>query len=213
MSRPFCHVSLDLQTFTENCTLIAHPQENERLRFAPCEKQPFSDLEGCYLYYDQIHHKWIRSGKAVGSRSSNPRRTFGCRHQEHKKAAGEKGNMNQKSNFYSCYPDKSLTESNSRRKGYFNNLSQYCGIGFQRDGDTSGITEIEENKGIFTWSNDVIERVNKLNLSYCKDLEEKQLVMVDFLLELGYDLMINRNDNVSESPGFEPCVGIFGKEK
>jgi hypothetical protein len=25
-----------------------------------------------------------------------------------------------------------------------------------------------------------------------------------------YDLMIADGDNVSESPGFEPCLGIFG---
>jgi hypothetical protein len=36
--------------------------------------------------------------------------------------------------------------------------------------------------------------------------------MVGFLFELGYDLMIadGDGDNVSESPGFEPCLGIFG---
>jgi hypothetical protein len=34
--------------------------------------------------------------------------------------------------------------------------------------------------------------------------------MVGFLFELGYDLMIADGDNVSESPGFEPCLGIFG---
>ena len=42
---------------------------------------------------------------------------------------------------------------------------------------------------------------------------EKQLVMVGFLLELGYDLIINNDDNVSKSPGFEPYLGIFGGEK
>jgi hypothetical protein len=67
-----------------------------------------------------------------------------------------------------------------------------------------------EDDGIFTWSNDVIQKVENLWFSTCTELQDKKLNMVGFLLELGYDLMINSDDNVSESPGFEPCLGIFG---
>ena len=89
-------------------------------------------------------------------------------------------------------------------------MVQYCGIEFNRDDDTSNITATSEDEGIFTWSNDVIEQVTNLHLSTNTELKDKQLVMVVFLLELGYDLMIIIQDNVSESPGFEPCLGIFG---
>ena len=51
--------------------------------------------------------------------------------------------------------------------------------------------------------------MTNLHLSTNTELKDKQLVMVVFLLELGYDLMISVQDNVSESPGFEPCLGIF----
>jgi hypothetical protein len=164
------------------------------------------------LYYNSTCLKWIRSGKAVGSRHSNPRRTFSKRHAEHRKEARSiKGKYNT-SNFYSCYPSNELVEdtNNSRRRGFFENLVQYCGVGFNRDGDTAAIVLENEDDGIFTWSDDVIKRVESLRLSTCTELQDKKLNMVGFLLELGYDLMINSNDNVSESPGFEPCLGIFG---
>jgi hypothetical protein len=67
-----------------------------------------------------------------------------------------------------------------------------------------------EDDGIFTWSDDVIKRVGEsLRLSTCTELQDKKLNMVGFLLELGYNLMINSDNNVSKSPGFEPCLGIF----
>jgi hypothetical protein len=67
-----------------------------------------------------------------------------------------------------------------------------------------------EDDGIFTWSNGVIQRIKDLQLSTCTELQDKKLNMVGFLLLLGYDLMINSDDNVSKSQGFEPCLGIFG---
>jgi hypothetical protein len=110
--------------------------------------------------------------------------------------------------FYSSYPSKSITSTDGiRRRGYFENLRQYCGIGFRRDGDMSILI------GIFKWGEDVVEKVNKLTLYSCNELDEKHLVMVGYLLEPGYDLMINADDNISESPGFEACLGIFGGEK
>ena len=101
------------------------------------------------------------------------------------------------------------------RRGYFEDLDQYNGIGFNRDNKEGigYITNVQKENGIFYWSNNVIEKIEKANLYSCNGLVEKQLVMVGFLLELGYDLMINSDDNVSKIPGFEPCLGIFGGEK
>ena len=48
-----------------------------------------------------------------------------------------------------------------------------------------------------------------LLLSYNR-LRDKQLHMVGYLFELFYDLMIAPRNNVSCSPGFETCLGIFG---
>ena len=41
----------------------------------------------------------------------------------------------------------------------------------------------------------------------------KQLVMVGFFFELGYDLLIGTETNVSRSPGFEPFLVIFGGDR
>ncbi len=57
----------------------------------------------------------------------------------------------------------------------------------------------------------VISQSNERSLeTTCTELQDKKLDTVGFLLELGYNLMITTDDNVSESPGFEPCLGIFG---
>jgi hypothetical protein len=66
--------------------------------------------------------------------------------------------------------------------------------------------------GIFKWDEDVVEKVNKLTLYSCNELNEKQLVMVGYLLELGYDLMINADYNISESPGFEACQNFWRRK-
>ena len=55
-------------------------------------------LEGCYLYFDEIEYRWIRSGKAAG-RGSN----FGIRDDQHAKAAKDPNNNG--SEFYRRYPD------------------------------------------------------------------------------------------------------------
>ena len=64
--------------------------------------------------------------------------------------------------------------------------------------------------GVFLWPPNVLERVNKVKLVGCTSLQEKQLQIVGYLFELFYDLMISPEDNVSVSPGFETCLGIFG---
>jgi len=41
---------------------------------------------------------------------------------------------------------------------------------------------------------------------------DKQLMMVSYLFELVYDLMISPADNVSLNGGFESCHGVFGED-
>ena len=165
------------------------------------------------MHYDKSRLKWIRSGKDVGSRHSNPRRTFKLRHEEHKKESlTTKGGKHDKSNFHSCYPSKTLAGNSNdcRRKGHSENLVQCCGVDFDRNSDATSIVLVIEDDDVFAWSKEMLEKVEKLKLSTCTELKYKQLVMIGFLFELGYDLMIISDDNVSESPGFKPCLGNFG---
>jgi hypothetical protein len=56
----------------------------------------------------------------------------------------------------------------------------------------------------------MIERIGAVNFANTKDLEAKQLHMVGYLCELVYDLALSPGDNVSQSPGFDTPLGIFG---
>jgi hypothetical protein len=47
----------------------------------------------------------------------------------------------------------------------------------------------------------VKEKVNKLTLNSGNKINEKQLIMVGYLLELGLDLIINADENINKSPG------------
>ena len=51
-----------------------------------------------------------------------------------------------------------------------------------------------------------------IHVLYCIShrLQDKQLHMVGYLFELFYDLMIAPRHNVSQSPGFETPLGVFG---
>jgi hypothetical protein len=60
------------------------------------------------------------------------------------------------------------------------------------------------------WSKEVLERIGAVNFLGAKDLEAKQLHMVGYLCELVYDLALAPDQNVSQSPGFETPLGIFG---
>jgi hypothetical protein len=67
------------------------------------------------------------------------------------------------------------------------------------------------SKGLLFWPEDVLGRLRTTGcFRGCSTLEEKQLHMVGYLFELAYNLMIAPQDNVSRSPGFESCLGIFG---
>jgi hypothetical protein len=85
------------------------------------------NYEGCYLYYDDQNRVFIRSGKVVF-------RSFLTRHLEHRKSAELTKAIDRKSNFYKSYPTKSAGKKNElpHRRGYFNDLHLYCGLGFDR---------------------------------------------------------------------------------
>ena len=49
-----------------------------------------------------------------------------------------------------------------------------------------------------------MELIEKVNFSG-RSKDEKFMEMVGYLFELGYDLALSHNYNVSRSPGFEGC--------
>jgi hypothetical protein len=55
--------------------------------------------------------------------------------------------------------------------------------------------------------------MHKIRFAGTQCLKEKQLHMVAYLCELAYDIALSPDHNVSESPGFETPLGIFGGGK
>ena len=160
------------------------------------------DFEGCYLYYDRAGGKFVRSGKVNGEN-----RSFLARHKEHIKAAKARERA---SKFYNSYPSRTAPEPQRMLQcGDFEDLTQYCALGFSRTQNIEVLLQTD-GAGIFVWSKEMLERIGAVNFSNAKDLQAKQLHMVGNLCELVYDLALSPGDNVSQSPGFETPLGIFG---
>jgi len=105
-------------------------------------------------------------------------------------------------------------------KAYFEDLELFCGIGFIRSEIVvqsltcdHGNTDSNSRKGIFTWDKKCIDSLNKCEKDGETSLEDKQLHMVAYLLELGYDLMLGAGMNVSTMPGFERFGLVNHKKK
>ena len=86
----------------------------------------------------------------------------------------------------------------------------YAAVGFSRHTNADVICSPDPSSGIFYWDDEVLRHVGNVKFAGCSTLQEKQLHMVGYLTELGYDLLIAQANNVSGSPGFEPCLGVFG---
>jgi hypothetical protein len=96
-------------------------------------------------------------------------------------------------------------------KGYFEDLALYCGIGFDRSRTVAGLTETDDGKGIFSWDKKVIDCLEG-STKLGDTMKNRQLCMVAYLFELGYDLMLSPKFNLSRMPGFE-AAGLIPFEK
>jgi len=95
---------------------------------------------------------------------------------------------------------------------FFENLAIFCGIGFIRSDSVKQHLTVDIGhegghpdafQGIFSWDKATIEALNIWSKSSAFTFQDKQLHMVAYLLELGYDLMLDDKWNVSTMPGFE----------
>jgi hypothetical protein len=165
------------------------------------------DLEGCYLYYNKARATFVRSGKVVGAT-----RSFGKRHAEHATSSLMQQEGSFGSKFYRSYASKNATKvPRDIRRGCFERLDCLVGFGFSRTADKArSLIAIEGEDNTFVWDSACINGLQQLNFQAGTPLEDKQLHMIGYLAELCYDLALAPKDNVSESPGFETPLGIFG---
>ena len=104
-------------------------------------------LEGCYFYFDTDSGNWIRSGKAVGSNQSTPRAGLLNRGRGHIEAA-KKSDAIENNKFYNLFPTAD-NPNRMKNAGYFEDLQQFVGMGFDRDKETEGLTSSTTDAGIF----------------------------------------------------------------
>ena len=71
------------------------------------------------------------------------------------------------------------------------------------------IEPLTAENGLFHWSKNVIQKIGDTNLPGSNDIKDKQLVLIGYYYELGYELMLLANQDVSQNPGFQSLLGIF----
>ncbi len=86
----------------------------------------------------------------------------------------------------------------------------YCGVGISRK--EPGLSYLKDTgpESVFVCNDNYLRYVNMVSFRGVVDPTEKQMHMIGYLCELAYDLAIAPANNVSESPGFEGPLGIFG---
>ena len=171
-----------------------------------------SNLEGCYLYWDTVGNRFIRSGKVSGgARGDNGGRTFATRNREHKKGSELKSFQDRQSTFYTKYPSIENTSNNTELWGHFENLTQYSAFAIARMDKPIVKSICEDTNGFMQWPEQIIEKLSKGGRTVGMDLVNAKLEMVAYFFELAYDLCLSHQDNVSQSPGFEKYIGQYGR--
>ena len=66
------------------------------------------------------------------------------------------------------------------------------------------------NLGVFECDDVTVDYIKKWKVN--GTVIDKQLIIVSYLFELVYDIMISPADNVSLNGGFESCHGVFGED-
>ena len=107
-----------------------------------------------------------------------------------------------KSRLYRSYPTgdpvTSKVTPQFRRRGKWSQLDAYLGAVFEwKDG--------EEAIKCFNWPSKTMQKLDTAN--WGASPADRQMKMVGYALELGYDLMLNSVHRVSSAPGFEAPTG------
>ena len=189
-------IKLDLSTATTKSCLLR--QERDVFDAITATNMHF---EGAYLYYDVELLTWIRSGKVAGETVN-----YHTRHKQHGKASATAT-----SNFYRRYPSIKVppAQRHSGRRGFFQHLGHFVGLGFDRS-DAAVVARIcaTGDNSLFHWPASVLAHIRRDG----ETQQQSQLKCVSYLWELVFDLCLSPQDNMSDSPGFEPYLGIYGGE-
>jgi hypothetical protein len=187
------YVRLNLHVACATITLIGHAKPFDILKFCHGEhscllRDPtigkvffsfgdsISDLEGCYLYWDNIGRKFIRSGKVSGGkRGDNGGRIFKRRHSEHKEYSELR--TYKESRFYSSYPSETIVSETSKPLGKFEILMQFVAFAIDRSRANSEIVKriCGDKEDILQWIQAILKTISKYGSIRGNDLEEVKL--------------------------------------
>ena len=188
--------------------MLRHPQSTAGSSFQEItQSNGIGDNPGCYLFYDDTLKIWRRSGKVSG-------RSILERLKEHSKSASTVGTRGEESSqLYFKYPSKDspLVRNNQNTRcwtGFYEDLVPYAGITHDVFNNLDFIAR--DDDGLLDWKllpQKHFDAANKLGDTPMA----KRLSLFSFMLELTYDLMLSRTDNLSVMAGFE-SAGLMTKK-
>ena len=175
--------------------LIARPKEVQSLLLMDVDCSAFTDLaanRGACAVHDSYNDNWIRSGKVSGK--------FSKRLQEHKQCSVmDSTTTKDETKFYQQYCSIEASEElKSVAMAYFEQLKAYGGL-VMDPSNYNLVAEVED--GMF-----VLPPEGKQSFSQIKNKQlkrEKFMVLIEYLFELVFELMLHKEKNASTSIGFE----------
>jgi hypothetical protein len=182
---------------------IRHFGDNESLlkdmasttHFVEYSASAHADHQGAYLFWDR-ERGFIRSGKAD---------VLGHRKKAHDEGAAS---SSPKLEFYRLYPTKSVVEKrgiDALIRGVYEDLTMFLALTWEPKRSA-------ELVAMFTWHPDIIQRF-ELSKKSCASRTEIKAGLITYLIELAYDLLLSRANNVSKNPGFEKHLQVFDKHR
>jgi hypothetical protein len=195
----FGHVSPRAATMTAGDTILCGPGTGRFPEFDDTNKGAM----GVYCVSDQQHYSesgWCRVGMTAQARGFEGRRE-----------GHDEGAKHGSSRFYQSYPAVGTTLTAAFRASY-TTIKFFVGVGWRRS-DVSTIAAICDRgeSGVLVWPDDDMVKIRKLQVVGGTD-EDRQVRMAAYLIELVYDLMVSPRDCVSDSAGFEQCLGLHYSE-
>ena len=89
----------------------------------------------------------------------------------------------------------------------FENLQQRKGLAFKRN-DQAAVANIC-GAGLFVWSPVVKAKLEGASFHGTTTLQQRQLIMAVYAMELLFDLCLDPHNNASASSGYETAQGQF----